>query len=113
MTDECPCKQGHNWYLTYWSKKRRRYERECMWMGCNAWQYLEGTVVAKEKIVATQEGQEHVHEWSPWNGTAKDTVDDGLRYFRNCQNCKAEEGTGDLREIGNWSYFPAEVAIRG
>lgn len=103
--DECVSSSGHSWYLTHWSSKRLRYERECSLMGCQAWQYLEGTMVAKERVLPSEEGMDHVHEWKPWNGTDKDTVSDNLRYFRGCRTCKAVEGTSDLREIGNWVYF--------
>jgi len=110
---ECVHPQGHSWYLTHWSVTRNRYERECSLMGCEAWQYIEGTAIAAERITATVEDKEHVHEWKPWNGVYEDTISDDLRYFRNCKNCKAEEKTTDLKAIGKWTYFPAEVAIRG
>jgi hypothetical protein len=82
-------------------------------MGCEAWQHLQGMLIAKDRIVATKEDQEHVHDWKSWNGTSEDTVSNNLFYYRGCRNCKAEEGTADLKAIGNWIYFPVEVAIRG
>lgn len=111
--DECVSPRGHSWYLIRWSQKRGRYERECSLMGCTAWQYLEGSVIAEKKIEPYKEDRQHVHEWKPWNGVEEDTIEDDLRYYRNCKYCNAQERTAELKVLGTWVYFPAEVAIRG
>lgn len=110
--DECVSDKGHQWYLIHWSPKRNRYERECSLMGCTAWQYLDGQVAAVN-INQFNETLKHGHFWKPWNGVSEDTVDDNLRYYRNCEDCKAQQRAEDLESSGKWIYFPAEVAIRG
>lgn len=112
MTDECVSDRGHQWYRIHWSPKRNRYERECSLMGCSAWQYLDGQVIAK-KIFTFNEDPRHAHDFKPWNVVNEDTVDDNLFYYRNCKDCKTQQRVEDLEETGTWIYFPAEVAIRG
>lgn len=95
----------HSWYRWDWSRKNARYERECSLMGCTAFQYLEGTMVATSSIVTRWEGKEHVHEWSPWGPVEEFHVKDNRFYDRRCRNCKGVEETEDLREIGKTVYF--------
>lgn len=96
----------HSWYQWYWSTKRGRYEHECSTMGCEAFQYLKGTVIAASPIVLTKEGKEHVHVWGPWGPVEEFHVKENRFYDRRCKECEAEEETEDLREIGEMIFFP-------
>lgn len=79
-------------------------------MGCDAFQYLEGTMVAATPIVATNPGKEHVHDWTAWGPVEEFQVKENRFYDRRCRNCKAIEETEDLKVIGEMVYFPWKEA---
>lgn len=105
-TDCDTAKREHEWYRWQWSSKRSRYERECSTMGCNAWEYLKGSVVASGPIVSVASGQEHVHEWKPWYPIEEFWVVDNRCFGRDCKECTAQEQTGGLTAIGETVPFP-------
>lgn len=79
-------------------------------MGCEAFQYLKGTMVASEPIVMTDQGKEHVHDWNPWGPVEEFHVKENRFYDRRCRQCDAIEETGGLREIGETIFFPWQEA---
>jgi len=95
----------HNWYRWSWFHERGRYERECSTMGCDAFEYLEGSLIASEPVVLTREGKEHVHGWGPWGPVEEFWVKDNRFYSRDCGTCEAREETGWVKELGKTIVF--------
>ncbi len=100
---ECTGNNHPIWYPWSWSEERKRWERECAMMGCQAWQFAPDARVEGRRIIKYL-GRAHEHLWTHWYPEDELHVENNMFYRRSCP-CGSVELVENLVVLGPVEFF--------